>query len=364
MRSGSFLRSLAVTLLVVTSSASFAKDKPKITIEVVNSETSQRQYTYTTPGRKGTAQTNCTTNGTTSGTINDYGVGPIQTNSTGNANTNCTTTTTAARPPQTRTESITQEHVYAILPDGRHVILWCQQGYRRCDDLQPGSYEAEIDGNSLFVFVHELSGKERKIKYRAVSVEEASVTAPPQPVSDASPPPPSNSAITSQTQNIDTPKEQAATDDAEMQFHIGTLYETGKGVPQDYAQAVLWYRKAAEQSFAKAQYRLGVLYANGVGVPLDEAQSAAWFQKAAEEGYVYAQEMLGSDYLTGEGVQRDYAEAYFWFDIACASKAREVVAGIRATQRDAAAVYLTPAELSREQERARQWLEGHPAKPQ
>jgi hypothetical protein len=175
---------------------------------------------------------------------------------------------------------------------------------------------------------------------------------------------PANVSNLPSAQTIYTPKERSATDDAETQFHLGTLYETGKSVPQDYAQAVLWYRKAAEQNLAIAQYRLGVLYANGVGVPLDKAQSAAWFQKAAEQGYVYAQEMLGSDYLTGEGVQRDYAEAYFWFDIACASKAREVVAGIRATQRDAAAVYLTPAELSREQGRARQWLEDHPAKPQ
>ena len=372
MHSGSFLGSLAVTLLFVTSIASFAKDKPRITIEVVNSETSQRQYTYTAPGRKGTSETNCTTNGTTNGTINDYGVGPIQTNSTGNANTNCTTTTTAATPPQTQVRSITQEHVYAILPDGRQLTLWCQNGFRRCDYLQPGEYEAQIDGNALFVFGHEFSGKERKIKYKVVGVQEATVAQQPEPETKptATVPPPSparplaNTANASSAQNIDTPKEQAATDDAETQFHIGTLYETGKGVPQDYTQAVLWYRKAAEQNLAIAQYRLGVLYANGVGVPLDKAQSASWFQKAAAQGYVYAQVMLGSDYLTGDGVQLDYAEAYFWFDIACASNAREVVAGQRATMRDTAAAYLSPADLSRVEERARKWLVDHPTKPQ
>jgi TPR repeat protein len=163
---------------------------------------------------------------------------------------------------------------------------------------------------------------------------------------------------------ISAPAAVSASEDAETQFHRGTLYETGNGVQQDYAQAVLWYRKAAEQNLAIAQYRLGVLYANGVGVPLDKSQAAAWFQKAADQGYVYAQVMLGSDYLTGDGVQRDYAEAYFWFDIACASNAREVVAGQRATMRDTAAAYLSPADLSRVQERARKWLEDHPAKPQ
>jgi hypothetical protein len=113
---------------------------------------------------------------------------------------------------------------------------------------------------------------------------------------------PTSSESVPSAQSIDTSQEQSATEDAETQFHRGGLYETGKGVPQDYAQAVLWYRKAAEQNLAIAQYRLGVLYANGVGVPLDKSQAASWFQKAADQGYVYAQEMLGMDYLTGEGV--------------------------------------------------------------
>jgi len=37
-------------------------------------------------------------------------------------------------------------------------------------------------------------------------------------------------------------------------------------VPQDYAEAVRWYRKAADQGIAEAQFSLGIAYANGVGV--------------------------------------------------------------------------------------------------
>lgn len=55
------------------------------------------------------------------------------------------------------------------------MTLWCQEGFRHCDNLQPGQYEAEIDGNALFVYVPELSGKERKVKYKAVSVQPAKV---------------------------------------------------------------------------------------------------------------------------------------------------------------------------------------------
>jgi TPR repeat protein len=35
------------------------------------------------------------------------------------------------------------------------------------------------------------------------------------------------------------------------------MYEYGYGVVQDYAEAVRWFRLAAEQGHAKAQYNLG-----------------------------------------------------------------------------------------------------------
>ena len=40
--------------------------------------------------------------------------------------------------------------------------------------------------------------------------------------------------------------------DAVAQFNLGVKYDNGQGVPQDYAEAVKWYRKAAEQGDAGA----------------------------------------------------------------------------------------------------------------
>ena len=40
--------------------------------------------------------------------------------------------------------------------------------------------------------------------------------------------------------------------DATAQFDLGFMYENGKGVPQDYAEATKWYRKAAAQGNAEA----------------------------------------------------------------------------------------------------------------
>lgn len=42
---------------------------------------------------------------------------------------------------------------------------------------------------------------------------------------------------------------------AHAENNLGLMYDTSRGVPQDYAAAVPWYRKAAEQGPARAQCR-------------------------------------------------------------------------------------------------------------
>jgi TPR repeat protein len=67
------------------------------------------------------------------------------------------------------------------------------------------------------------------------------------------------------------------------------MYKYGKGVPKDYAEAVKWFRKAAEQGHAKAQYFLGTMYETGSkGVPQDYAEALRWYRKAAEQGHADA----------------------------------------------------------------------------
>jgi TPR repeat protein len=68
------------------------------------------------------------------------------------------------------------------------------------------------------------------------------------------------------------------------QNNLGALYDVGQGVKQDYAQAMIWYRKAADQGDEVAQRNIGDLYANGHGVPTDEAQARIWYRKAAAGG--------------------------------------------------------------------------------
>ena len=80
--------------------------------------------------------------------------------------------------------------------------------------------------------------------------------------------------------------------DVELQFSLGVMYEHGEGVRQDYAEAVRWYRKAAEQEYAEAQNNLGVMYANGYGVPRDKILAKEWILKACVNHYQKACEVI------------------------------------------------------------------------
>jgi uncharacterized protein len=46
-------------------------------------------------------------------------------------------------------------------------------------------------------------------------------------------------------------------------------------------------RPLAEQGVAPAQHDLGVMYANGQGVPQDYATAVSWYRKAAEQGLAH-----------------------------------------------------------------------------
>ena len=103
---------------------------------------------------------------------------------------------------------------------------------------------------------------------------------------------------------------------AAAQNNLGLMYHNGWGVPQDYKEAVYWYRLATEQEHAKAQYNLGVMYNNGNGVPQDYEEAVRWYQLAAEQGHSKAQGNLGVMYAFGNGVIKDYVYAHMWGNIA------------------------------------------------
>ena len=100
---------------------------------------------------------------------------------------------------------------------------------------------------------------------------------------------------------------------ASAQLNLGCRYFNGEGVEQNKAEAVKWFRKSADQGEAKAQYNLGVCYSNGRGVEQDKAEAVKWYRKAAEQGDADAQNNLAVCFDNGEGVEQDKAEAVKWY---------------------------------------------------
>jgi uncharacterized protein len=68
--------------------------------------------------------------------------------------------------------------------------------------------------------------------------------------------------------------------DPAAQAYLGFMFETGRGVPQNYTEAAMWYRRAAEQGDSLAQYSLGLLYDRGQGVPQDIIEASKWLNLA------------------------------------------------------------------------------------
>src|SRR5439155_25230226 len=77
-------------------------------------------------------------------------------------------------------------------------------------------------------------------------------------------------------------------------FNWGKCTINGRGVLQDYAEAVRWYRKAADQGYAIAQYDLGNMYDQGKGVPQNYGEVRRWYRKAADQGYTNSQRALSA----------------------------------------------------------------------
>ena len=97
------------------------------------------------------------------------------------------------------------------------------------------------------------------------------------------------------------------------QVNLSLMYYRGQGVPQDYAEAVRWYRKGADQGDAMAQDGLGLMYYQGQGVSRDHTEAARWYHNAADQGFAKAQYDLGFMYYHGQGLPQDRVEADRWF---------------------------------------------------
>src|SRR6516164_1372184 len=101
-------------------------------------------------------------------------------------------------------------------------------------------------------------------------------------------------------------------------FRLGTFYEKGLGVKRDTDIARRYYLQAAQRGNAKAMHNLAVLDADGGGKGANYNSAAQWFRRAADRGVADSQFNLGILYARGIGVEQNLAESFKWFSLAAA----------------------------------------------
>jgi hypothetical protein len=184
-----------------------------------------------------------------------------------------------------------------------------------------GVYQAAVHGDMVTIY-----GTDWQRDYvRYATWEPADAQAQSPPASSAPPKPVVPPQTGANEGDIIDPQiiSDARAGDATAQYKLGYDYYLGHGISQDYAQAAIWWRKAAEQGFADAQNNLGVLYNSGKGVP------------------------------------QSFSEAYFWQNLA-AARANGSLQVQFAKNRDDSAAKLSFFERLRVQKRANRWFSEHP----
>ena len=108
-------------------------------------------------------------------------------------------------------------------------------------------------------------------------------------------------------------RKAAEKDEAAALDNLGWMYEHGFGTSTDLAAAARYYRASADKGHAQGQWNLGRMYAETAWGRYDNAEAARWYRRAAEGGHAWAQYRLGLAYLQGMGGAADNAQAREWF---------------------------------------------------
>jgi TPR repeat protein len=110
------------------------------------------------------------------------------------------------------------------------------------------------------------------------------------------------------------------------QNNLADTYFLGLGVPQDFGEALKWYRLAADQSSSYAENVIGIAYEHGLHVAQDDAEAFRWYRRAANKIYerpgnswIHSpQYNIAAMYASGRGTAQDYVQALMWFTLAAA----------------------------------------------
>ena len=95
-------------------------------------------------------------------------------------------------------------------------------------------------------------------------------------------------------------------------------------------------------------------------MPEDAAEAVRWYRLAADQGYAAAQYNLGTMYVRGRGVPEDVVTAHMWVSLAASRSTSDVALDRAAQTLDLIAEELTASQRAEAQRLAREWAAAHP----
>ena len=101
---------------------------------------------------------------------------------------------------------------------------------------------------------------------------------------------------------------------AEAQFKVGEMYESGTGVKQDMAEAANWITKAAGQNHETANFKLLYWDLEKNGVTDGNKAKVDELKAKAESGNGQAQYYVGKMYANGIGMKKNPDKAMSWLN--------------------------------------------------
>ena len=140
---------------------------------------------------------------------------------------------------------------------------------------------------------------------------------------------------------------------AEAWLSLGYIHSKGLVVPQNREEARKCFLAGAERGNAQAQVLIGLSYANGPNA--NYAEAVTWYRLAAEQGEPLAQSYLSMMYEEGRGIEQDLVQAYKWYSLSRGHQRLEDIAA-----------KMTSAQIAEAKRLASDWKPAAPSpdKPQ
>ena len=118
---------------------------------------------------------------------------------------------------------------------------------------------------------------------------------------------------------------------AEAQFKVGEMYETGFGVKQDMEQARSWISKAADQGHETAGFKLLYWDVEKNGLTAGNKPGVENLKAKANEGNPQAEYYVGKMHARGVGMKKDPDKAIEWLN-------KAALVGVLEAEREVAVV--------------------------